>query len=47
MDAAIREQVIRFQRNEITEYHVYKRLAKLEKNPANQAIDAFQIISEY
>jgi VIT1/CCC1 family predicted Fe2+/Mn2+ transporter len=38
MDEQLRQKLIRFQRNEITEYHVYKRLAKLERNPKNQAV---------
>ncbi len=38
MTEDLRQQLIHFQRNEITEYHVYKRLADLEKNPDNQKV---------
>lgn len=34
----IRKKVIRFQQTEITEYHIYKRLAKRIKSPANAKI---------
>lgn len=34
----IRRQVVQFQRAEITEYHIYKRLAKRIKSPENAAI---------
>lgn len=38
MDAKSIEQIIRFQRNEITESLVYFKLASIEKNPDNKAI---------
>jgi len=34
----IRQQIIRAQRNEVTEYHIYKRLARKVKNEKNQSI---------
>jgi len=34
----IRKKVIQFQQTEITEYHIYKRLAKRIKSPANAKI---------
>src|SRR5215510_2832443 len=34
----IRKKVIRFQQTEITEYHIYKRLAKKIKSPENAKI---------
>jgi VIT1/CCC1 family predicted Fe2+/Mn2+ transporter len=33
-----REQVLRFQRNEISEYHIYRNLAKTINSPENQHI---------
>lgn len=38
LDENSRQALLRFQRNEITEYLVYTRLAALEKNPANREI---------
>lgn len=38
LDEPIRQALLRFQRNEITEYLVYTRLAALEKNAANREI---------
>lgn len=38
LDELIRQALLRFQRNEITEYLVYTRLAALEKNAANREI---------
>lgn len=37
-DADIKEKLLTFQRNEITEYHIYSRLAQSVKSPENQAI---------
>ncbi len=34
----IRQQLIKAQRNEITEYHIYKRLAKVSKDEANRKV---------
>ena len=34
----LRQMLLKFQRNEITEYHIYKRLAKSIKSPENQQI---------
>jgi len=34
----IRQQIIRAQRNEVTEYHIYKRLARKIKNEKNQSV---------
>ena len=34
----IRKKVIQFQQTEITEYHIYKRLAKTIKSPENAKI---------
>lgn len=34
----VREQVLKFQQTEITEYHIYKRLAKKVDSPENAAI---------
>ena len=33
-----RQQLIKAQRNEITEYHIYRRLAKASKDEANQKV---------
>ncbi|MBN1937910.1 MAG: VIT1/CCC1 transporter family protein [Anaerolineae bacterium] len=38
IDQAVREQLLGFQRNEITEYHIYRRLAKTIKSPENRKI---------
>ncbi|NLF29676.1 MAG: rubrerythrin family protein [Planctomycetes bacterium] len=38
MDAAMTERLVEAQRNEITEHHVYLRLAAREKNPANRDV---------
>jgi vacuolar iron transporter family protein len=35
---SIQKQLLAFQRNEITEYHIYLRLAKKNKSPENQKI---------
>jgi VIT1/CCC1 family predicted Fe2+/Mn2+ transporter len=35
---AIREQILTFQENEITEYHIYSRLAKTIKSPENRQV---------
>ncbi len=35
---AMRQQLLTFQKNEITEYHIYKRLAKIVKPQENQRI---------
>jgi rubrerythrin len=37
-DADLRQLLLVFQANEITEYHIYKRLAKSIKSPQNRAI---------
>jgi rubrerythrin len=34
----VRKQIIQAQRNEITEYHIYKRLARKAKNKQNQKV---------
>ncbi|NCB09309.1 MAG: rubrerythrin family protein [Bacteroidia bacterium] len=34
----VRKQIIEAQRNEVTEYHIYKRLARKIKNPKNKQI---------
>ena len=34
----VRKQIIKAQRNEVTEYHIYKRLARKIKNPNNKQI---------
>ena len=34
----VREQVLGYQRNEITEHHIYKKLAKTIKSPEDQRI---------
>lgn len=36
--AELRQQLLVFQRNEITEHHIYKRLAKSVKSPQNREI---------
>jgi VIT1/CCC1 family predicted Fe2+/Mn2+ transporter len=33
-----RKQFLEFQRNEITEYHIYRELAKVTENPANREV---------
>jgi VIT1/CCC1 family predicted Fe2+/Mn2+ transporter len=38
IDAGLRQLLLVFQKNEITEYHIYQRLAKSIKSPENQAI---------
>ena len=38
MDAAMTASLIEAQRNEITEYHVYRRLADREKDPHNREV---------
>lgn len=38
LDASVTQKLISFQRNEITEYHIYSRLAKTIKSPDNQAV---------
>jgi VIT1/CCC1 family predicted Fe2+/Mn2+ transporter len=38
LDATLRQKLLSFQRNEITEYHIYTRLAKAIKSPENRAI---------
>jgi vacuolar iron transporter family protein len=38
IDAELRQLLLVFQSNEITEYHIYKRLAKSIKSPENRAI---------
>lgn len=38
LDANLIQKLTTFQRNEITEYHIYSRLAKTIKSPENQAI---------
>jgi len=38
MDAAMTARLIEAQRNEITEYHVYRRLADREKDPHNREV---------
>ena len=34
----VRKQIIQAQRNEVTEYHIYKRLARKSKNNKNKTI---------
>jgi vacuolar iron transporter family protein len=34
----VRKQIIQAQRNEVTEYHIYKRLARESKNKNNQRV---------
>jgi VIT1/CCC1 family predicted Fe2+/Mn2+ transporter len=34
----IREKILSFQRNEITEYHIYRKLASVDKDPHNQKV---------
>ncbi len=38
MDEKTREQILRFQKNEITEYFIYKKLARWTKDPHNSEI---------
>lgn len=38
LSAGLLQQLLAFQRNEITEYHIYQRLARTIKSPENQAI---------
>jgi rubrerythrin len=38
LSAELRQQLLVFQRNEITEHHIYKRLARSIKSPQNQAV---------
>ncbi|MBD3425888.1 MAG: rubrerythrin family protein [Candidatus Omnitrophica bacterium] len=38
MDDAVREQMLVFQKNEITEYHIYRKLATLIKDPNNSQV---------
>ena len=38
IDENVRSQIISYQRNEITEHHIYKRLAKTIKSPENQRV---------
>ncbi len=38
MDTAMTARLVEAQRNEITEHHVYRRLAAREKNPANREV---------
>ena len=38
LSAGVEQQLLVFQRNEITEYHIYKRLAKAIKSPENSRI---------
>jgi len=38
LSAELRQQLLVFQRNEITEHHIYKRLAKSVKSPQNREI---------
>lgn len=38
IDAELHRQLITFQRNEITEYHIYRRLASTIKSPENRQI---------
>ena len=37
-DAKIKRKILRYQRNEITEYHIYKRLAKTVKDSENRKV---------
>jgi VIT1/CCC1 family predicted Fe2+/Mn2+ transporter len=38
IDQALREQLLGYQRNEITEYHIYRQLAKTIRSPENRQI---------
>lgn len=38
LTATVQRQILTFQRNEISEYHIYTRLAKVIKSPENAAI---------
>lgn len=38
MSAGIKRQLLEYQRNEITEYHIYHRLARIQKSPENRRI---------
>jgi VIT1/CCC1 family predicted Fe2+/Mn2+ transporter len=38
IDRALREQLLGYQRNEITEHHIYRQLAKTIKSPDNRRI---------
>jgi VIT1/CCC1 family predicted Fe2+/Mn2+ transporter len=38
LDASLMQKLLTFQRNEITEHHIYSRLAKTIKSPENQAV---------
>ncbi|MBN1555954.1 MAG: VIT1/CCC1 transporter family protein [Phycisphaerae bacterium] len=38
MDASLKNELIQAQRNEITEYHVYRRLARRQRDPHNRRI---------
>ena len=34
----LQQTILQFQRNEVTEYYVYRRLAKLERDPHNKKV---------
>jgi len=38
MDSKLKERLLKFQRNEITEHHIYSRLAGVIKSPGNRKI---------
>jgi VIT1/CCC1 family predicted Fe2+/Mn2+ transporter len=38
ISAAVRQKLLAFQRNEITEHHIYRRLARTIKSPANRQV---------
>jgi len=38
LTSAIIKQIISAQQNEVTEYHIYKRLARKSKNPSHKKI---------
>ena len=38
LDANVKKSLLRAQRNEITEHHIYKKLAASVKNPHNQSV---------
>ena len=38
LDAELQETLVNFQRNEITEYHIYRKLARDTRDPANSKV---------
>ena len=38
LSAATKRRLLDYQRNEITEHHIYHKLARIEKSPENRRI---------